>query len=280
MITEVRVRNEAGATLALPMYAFSENSDYIIAGIDGLGPVASAIATSPYAILPGSQVLSSRGEDRSIIMTLGFSPYATRSTQVMRQDLYEFFMTNSSVYLEFHSDEMRTVYIEGRVETHEPDIFSPTPANKVSIFCSKPDFLDLETITIEGMTADEILIDYPGTVPCGFITEVYLDVATPSVRVDVVEPITSMFGVTDPRWTEPPSNDPMFRSGDRVILTTVPGRKNVVRERGGVTNSVLAYKDASSQWLTLRKGTNELQIITGTPWASYKISYQPRYGGL
>lgn len=277
MITGVLIRNQAGDVLDLPMRALTSSvrSDFLILGFDGFGPVKAGITTAPYAALPGSEVLSTRGGERSLQFTLGFSPHATRSIQIMRTELYTFLMTGEKVDITVYSDDVRTVTITGIVETHEPNMLSAVPSNSISIYCSNPDLMDLELLKAEGSSVDTFTIDYPGTLPSGFEVEVYVLSDTKSITISTTSPIAEFFTVTD---NVRPT--PLFKSGDRLILSTLPRKKGVFRRRGGVDTSIVAYKDTNSSWLTLKKGVNGIKVETGLAESQYKLSYRPRYGGL
>jgi len=133
----------------LPLGGFVPNNEAIqIRNIEGLGPVKADVATTGYATGRGEISTGSSIPKRNIVLTLGLNPnWVDQSMSSLRQLLYQYFMPESWVHLTFFfSDDFPSVYIDGIVESFDPNIFSQDPEIEISILRLKPDFSGVATI--------------------------------------------------------------------------------------------------------------------------------------
>src|SRR4051794_38794838 len=161
----------------LPLGGFVPNNEAIqIRNIDGLGPVKAEIATTGYATGRGELSTGSSLPKRNIVLTLGLNPnWVDQSMTSLRQLLYQYFMPQSRPHLTFYSDELPPVYIDGIVESFEPNIFSPDPQIQISFLGLRPEFIDIGSHEVGGPIVSgspEATINYQGTLSAGFIVQI------------------------------------------------------------------------------------------------------------
>lgn len=274
MLNKVEVRNRRGSLLSLPMDDISEG--YIVAEIEGLGPVKATLVSSSFAGQDGSQYQSSRREERNLKLTLELEPdYISTSAGDLRDNLYNFFMTKMPVSLRFFDDRGLTVDIAGRVETCDPAIFTDKPAVDISIICFDPDFIDLNPVTINGLTvadSTEILLPYPGTVDTGTTLVMNVDRAITEFSIYHRLPDDSMrqFDFAAP-----------LQIGDTLTISSIKGSKGVTLTRSGSDSSLLRGKSPQSAWIELDgPGDNYIRVYAVGAGIPYTLTYTPRYGGL
>jgi len=162
-----------------------QSSEYVIKLIDGLGPVKAEYTTTATPTDPGGHNFSGRDTQRNIVITMGFKPlYSTGSTiESLRRALYQLLMPKTSIELQFTDDVLGTWICSGKVETHEPSIFSKDPEVQISILCGDPYFyktgVDAEVVylipepnpAIVDSTRNYFTMNYVNDVPQGFIFE-------------------------------------------------------------------------------------------------------------
>lgn len=275
MLTKVRLLDERGFVLELPMDVIETNSPYAIKDVDGLGPVKALIESSSFALLDGEAYLSHRGEIRNIVMTVGFSPHygGDESVQALRNVLYEYAMPGQVIELQFETTELEVVKIVGRVEANDPTMFSSDPENQISILCLYPtSFQSLTETVITGRTNTPFSITYAGSKPVGMQVDITIEQPTSAVTLQRQNaPIENMI-------YEDLENQ--LISGDILSLRSVRGSKHANLTRYGATNSVLGKLSPNSKWPELRPGVNDLLISTGMNSAAFTLRFTKMYGGI
>jgi hypothetical protein len=274
-----------------------------VRNIEGLGPVKADINTQALAtrgvLLQGTSVGA-----RNIVLTLGLNPdWVDYTVASLRQLLYRYFLPEQWVKLRFTSNVLPPVEIEGYVESTDPNIFSEDPEVQVSVICPRPDFIDPEAHTVEGIvhdastpTGDIVDLVYTGTVETGF--ELIVG-AGDSSSFQLLTALNLDVGqlVGDPSdliWV--PGSGHINLSGLDLDLTdhylrmnTSPGSKRVSTvEFGGAETNVM--RNATTiKWPKFTPGTNKIFIVgyidgwpdelidPPLPW---KIAYYNRYAGL
>lgn len=272
MLTKVEVRTPTGMLLTLPLDDVSDG--IVVEDIQGMDPVKATLVSSSFANLDGSQHHSSRREARNILLTLGLEPdHVTNTVQDLRNNLYKFFMTKSTVNLRFFVDDL-TVEISGIVETFSADLFVKEPKVSISIMCFDPDFLALAPIEVEGDTVDdltEFLIDYEGTVETGIIFTLNVDRVLDEFTIyhrgpdDVIKTLDFAADLV---------------ADDVITINTIPGNKVVTLLRTATLTSVLYGMTPQSNWVELKHGENYLRVYAVGDPIPFTIEYVPRYGGL
>lgn len=157
MIKKVDVINFLGESVTIDLFDPEPDHGFIIESIDGLGPAKATINTSESANSDGSIFNSARLNERNIVINLIFN--AAPTIEETRQRTYKYFPTKKPVTLQFWLDA-RNLFITGRVESNEPDIFSKQEGNQISIICEDPFFKSMEkTITV--FSGLENLFEFP-----------------------------------------------------------------------------------------------------------------------
>jgi hypothetical protein len=273
MITKLECRTPQGALLTLTLDDVT--SGLIVKDIDGIAPVKATIVSSSYANLPGAQFQASNREARHLTLKLGLEPdFSVNTVQDLRDNLYTFFMPQSTVSLRFFRSDGLIVDIDGMVEDFQAPFFTQEPEATLFITCFLPDFLAISPIVVNSSTVTDttdFLVNYVGNIKTGF------------TLVMNVNRSFSAFTI----YNKPPDNSVRsfdFASdmvaGDIITISTVAGSKSVTRTRSGVTTSVLYGKTPQSDWIQLVPGDNRLRVYAAGAPIPYSISYAPRYGGL
>lgn len=272
MLTQVDIFTRRGATLSLP---FSGEDILTVDKIEGLGPVKSTLVTSSFAGMDGEQHHASRRISRNIKLSLGFDPSNTEmSFEALRDELYSILMPKFEVRLRFYRHTGFYVDIIGIVESLEPDVFVEEPTLELSIMCFKPDFLDPNPKTIDGMTAssmESVDIDYEGTVETGIEFKLFPNRALSSFTIYHIPPgeVLRQLDFTVP-----------LQNQDELTISTTRGSKYAILKRAGVETSVVYGVPPQSKWTELLPGPNELFIMAPGPPIPWTLTRTDRYGGL
>jgi len=273
MLERVEVQNSQGDLFKLVLE--DPSSGFIVADIDGLGPVKATLVSSSFAGVDGEQYQSSRREARNVKFKLELDPPATETVWSLRQKLYDFFMPESEIVLQWFLESGLVVEILGVVESCDPDHFTQEPVMDISIMCFKPDFYELTTQSIPGLLTTDLTatyFDYPGTVETGVVITVTADRAVDELTVYHRIPSGEIQTLTF-------DNAPLI-AGDILTISTIEGNKGATLNRGGTISSVLYGISPQSKWLELKRGNNGLRVYATGPAMPATIEYIHKYGGL
>jgi hypothetical protein len=266
----------------LPLGGFMPSDDPVqVRSIDGLGPVKAEVASSAFATGRGELYQGSSVGKRNIVMTLGLNPdWAEQTMSNLRQKLYRYLLPQAWTKLRFFSDYLPVVDIEGIVESFEPNIFSQDPEVQVSILCHKPDFIEADAISYEGVVDDgatELEFEYVGSVNTGLELRIDRTVANPSYLGDISVALKS---------PEDPQN---FVAEDVTIdtlkyfkLSSVPNAKRVqsIAVADGAITNLLSKMTTESVWPEIKPGVNVLSVAAAEPGQKWTMAYFNRFGGL
>lgn len=253
------------------------DSEYKIKEIEGLGPVKAEISTVANSSEAGSQYLSSRDVERNIVITVGFEPnYASGSTVTsLRRALMDVFMPKFHVYLELDVEGMGTMLIDGRVESHVPNIFSEAPTVQISIICPYPYFTlkgEAPTVYTLPQGTDILSFDVPfdGLIPVGFLYEVTL-------TQDWTSDVSLMTG----NMGEYLQVQGPFLAGDVIRFSTVRGDRYVHKQSAGDWQKInlLGFFNGSLSSMKLYPGINHFDSGPAITTA-HRFTYQKVYGGI
>jgi hypothetical protein len=259
---------------------FMPNDDPIqIRNIEGIGPVKSEIASTPFATGRGDLFQGSSTGKRNIVLTLGLNPnWEVQTMMELRQLLYRYFMPENWGTFRFISDELPTVQIIGVVESVEPNIFSEDPEMQVSIICPKPDFIDVDTTLIRGLSSsvDTTSINYIGTVPTGFELRLALSTTVPSYSGEVI--VSNVVGPFSQTFK---ALGVLVNPGVYFKMNTVRSSRHMfsVFSDGSVAN-ILEKMETDSVWPELNSGENIFSVVTAAPGLHWTLGYFNRFGGL
>jgi hypothetical protein len=280
---ELKVRNGSGEELN-----FSTSKDYIVYKINGLNPPKATINSSVNATEDGTNINSSRVENRNIVLYLTIEGDVEKN----RIALYKYFTPKNMVTLYFKNGT-RDVHIEGIVELIECDLFTNRQIAQISIICpntyfrSKENyttaFSDVESwfqfpfsISKAGMPISGIStnirksIVYEGDVSSGIIIELF---ATGTV----VNPI--IYNVHDK--TQMALNVTMQES-DKIVINTNFNQKSITLVRNGVSSNALGYLVPNSAWFVLNAGDNVFtyDADSGNSYLQITFTTSLLYGGV
>lgn len=283
MIIRMELFSASYSAPELPLGGFVAGDDPIqVRNIDGLGPVAAAIVSTPFATGRGEQYQGSSSGKRNIVMTLGLNPnWIDQTMSELRQLLYRYLLPEQWCKLRFYSDHMPTVDVEGYVESFEPNIFSDDPEIQVSIICPKPDLIDIDPIIVTGDVdngALEHLIQYDGNLETGFEFRVDRTIANASYTGNLVMTVTN------------PGEAGQVLTLNAVTIDTAKYLKVITRDQakriasiaivdGAVTN-LLQKMTTGSVWPKLKPGENLLQIAAAENDQAWTLAYYNRYAGM
>lgn len=273
MLTQVDITNSAGALLSLELEDISDG--LVLQDIQGLDPVKATIVSTGFANADGQQFQGSRREARNIIFVIGLEPdYITSSVRDLRTRLYKWFMPKGFIQMKFYDSDGPTVTIMGYVEDMAAPLFSKEPIANISVLCLDPDFVDIDSVEIDGntvSTSTETLVTYAGDVEVGinFILNVNRSL--------------SQFTI----YHRAPDNtvrslqfDASLVNGDVVEINTVFGNKFATLTRSGIESSLLYAVSPQSAWIELEEGDNHIRVYATGAAIPYVITYTPHYGGL
>ncbi len=136
MINSVTVTNHLGKSLRLEL-ARPELTGLAITSLTGIGPGKATINTTELATTDGSIYNSGKLPERNIVIEITYLFHST--IEEARHISYEFFPLKKKITLEFET-ELKTVKIEGYVESNDPNIFSKQVKSQISIVCPDPYF--------------------------------------------------------------------------------------------------------------------------------------------
>lgn len=264
----------------LPLGGFMPNNQPIqIRHIDGLGPVKSEIASTPFATGRGELYQGASTPKRNIVLTFGLSPnWADQTITFLRQLLYKYFMPEQWVTFRFFSDDLPTVYIKGIVESFDPNIFSQDPEIQISVLCPKPDFIDEATTLVTGtVDGTETIVTYTGNVPTGFDLKIESSSTLPSYTGDLTIKNTVR------------EEDQIFKIQSVTVDSTKYVDLNTVKTSRHIYNvavsdesaiDILAKIGINPVWPEFMPGENKLSIAATTPGLHWSLGYFKRFGGL
>lgn len=251
-----------------------------IRNIEGIGPVKSEIAMAPFALARGEFDQGSSTGSRNIVLTLGMNPLlsAGETMAALRHQVYRYFMPEIKVTLTFSSDELPDVYIDGVVESLEPNIFSQDPEMQISIICARPDFIDPTEQTLGPNDASDYSteIEYSGSVSTGFVAEVH-------GAGDIYNGDLEVKNENGPFKFDLIANGLAINPDRFFRLITVPTNRRlqyVDESSGDVGSSIMGRMWKGSSWPELMPGTNDFRIIADHTGPQWTLTYHNRYGGL
>lgn len=291
MMYELKVENENGEILTL-----SGREDYFqIVSIGGLNPPNGNIHRAEVSGMDGSKFMSSKLEERNIVITLKINGNVERN----RQRLYEWFKSKRYVKI-YYSNESRKVSIEGWMETVECDLFRLGETMQISVICPDPYFQSLNEIITDiskvqgqfvfpfAFGADGVLsptitddaIEFSDYV-VDRIVDVYNEgeydtgvIITIKATGEVVNPVIYN-AVTHEEFRIKTS---MVRN-DILIINTNKGSKSVTLVHDSIVMNQINKITRGSSWFNLSKGDNMFtyEADTGAENMQITFSHRTRY---
>lgn len=273
MLTKIEARNTRGGLLSMELEDMSDG--IVLADVGGLDPVKATIVSSNFAQVDGEQYNSSRREKRNITIKIGMEPdYITTFPEDIRDTLYDYFMPKSTVDLRLYTDKGLVVNTSGRVESCEAPLFVQDPEANISVLCFDPDFIALNSTTIEGETVSDsttTTVTYDGNVNVGVQLVLNIDRTLTEFTIYHTAPDGS---------TRQTDITAALEAGDILTIVTVTGSKRLTLTRSSTDSSLLYAQSPQSNWLELSKGDNLIRVYATGAAIPWTMTYTTRYGAL
>lgn len=307
MIKSVTVVNYLGESLELQLPNSNELTGIYISQITGIGPGKANINTVSLASDDGGIYNSARLEIRNIVLTLGFyqSVSLKNSIEDARQLTYKYFPTKRPLTLIFETDN-RSLYIDGYVESNEPDIFSDKETTQISIICPDPKFYNAIGSSYIDFSGIESLFEFPysnesltedltefGTFVVNVDKELFYDGDEETGVTIHIHPKSSVTGlrIANIATNENISIDDTAISNitgagisayDEIYINTVKGKKSATLTRAGVTYNIINALGRNPGWFQLVKGRNVFTYTatTGAIDTVITIYYNIAFAGV
>ena len=259
--------------------------------ITGLNPPKAQINTTTIAGMDGAHFNSSKLGTRNIVLTIRING----DVESNRLLLYRMFRTKETVTF-FYQHNSINVMISGYVDTVECNIFKNGEQMQVSVVCPFPYFqsvkqnvVDVSNFQSEFEFPFSIDLDDPVIISSyedNRVTNVYNNSETvtgATIEVDVTGLVES-FTITNSVTGEFIGIDYLLFDGDKVLIDTVKGQKNVTLVRENVSQSIFGALRSGSTFLQLQPGNNEFwyQVDDGS-WnqqVSVKFKFRTLYRGV
>ena len=284
MFQSMTVTNARGDTLDLPIRN-PMATGYNVVAIDGLGPVDAVLQTSNTVTTDGVIFNGARKDEREIIINLAYYPESGKNIEDLRHGTYKYFPEKEEVTLVFHADT-RSVRTTGIVESNEIPIFSEKEASSIVIKCPDPwfridnelnrvtSFSNVEPVfefpfnwtnnpvgepkplwfgTIKNMHSKNIM--YDGESEVGVIIRMSFDAPVRNISIYNEEAGQEIDVFTDKVKLIIADG---IKSGDELVICTIPKRKSVEVIRDGISYNILNAINRDVRFITLHKGANTI----------------------
>ena len=299
MINSIKITTKTGLTQTFDLRR-PELSGLLIRSVSGLGPGSVDLKMTDYASLPGSIDSGSRKPTRNIV----FDTIAMwKNTVEQARHLVErWFKIGEKINIIFCTDT-RTCYIDGVVESNEPDIFDTNGLDgipiQISIVCPDPRFYDVDDTVLVTYSSLQGGFSFPASIanaePVGILeSENKFNIVYDGTEDEgliftfVFKQQASKLKIINYKYGTYmlfESNDIIFQNGDVLTINTKVGEKSVLLTRGGITYNYLNYYQLYlSEWVKLEQGTNsfvvEVNGVQSTSAYNIRITYTKAYWGI
>lgn len=255
-----------------------------IKNIAGIGGNQGNVNIVNNATGDGGVFNSSRVNARNITFDMEF--IFETSIEEVRHRTYKYFPVKKKVKLIFETD-IRTLEIEGHVESNEINIFSQNQASTISILCTNPYFYSQE-VNNTIFSGVEAAFEFPfsnESLSSNLLTISHLRIEqeqtvlyTGDAEVGIVIHIDALGPVNDITIYNVKTRESMIigsarlleltgskiRSGDHITISTVQQNKFVTLLRDGVETNILNVLGRGTDWFKIDKGDNIFVYTAGT----------------
>ena len=300
MIQSFTVTNHTGKSMVCEL-TNPWKEGLAIASIDGLGPGQATINVADISSKDGGLFNSARKGSRNIVISLIFMDHDTLTIEDLRRKCYTYFPLKKNVKLKFTTSDGKTVkdfFIDGYVESNEPNIFSSREGTTISIICPQPYFYTSkeqeQRFSISSnpdfsfafskvpSNNNELLMGdvvsyvvsnlyYEGDADTGIVVDIEFksDVVHDSIGNPKTIRIDNSLTNTSNIFSLEKVNNIVSElvegftgivTGDRIILSTIVGEKSLTYIHNGVSYNVLGAIEPTGKWVTLTSGLNYLII--------------------
>lgn len=278
------VENSRGDRLNL-----TGNPCYTIYNITGLNPPPATLNKSVNTTSHGSKINSVRIEERNIVIYLK----PERNVENSRIKIYKYFPDGEFVTVYF-SNDARSVYISGVVETVEVNQFENPQIMQISIICDDPFFKDVKSLK---QSFSDIMprFKFPFAIPAsGIVFSSYETKARVNIENtgdvntgvqitlfaagnDIVNP--TIHDIT--HGSKMTLNFAMLKS-DTIIIKSTYLEKSITLIRDGVASNAIGYMRPNSKWFSLSAGENlfAYECENGSESLKIELSADILYSGV
>jgi hypothetical protein len=307
MIKSLTITNPKGENLVLSM-GDPKTSGFSIRGITGLGPPKAEINMTEVLTLDGGYYNSSRVSYRNVVLTLGFEPgiidNVYNTVEDLRLKLYRYFPIKKQINLMIETDN-RTVHIEGRIESNEPNIFSKDSTTNISIICPAAYFHNAtddlsefsyisslfsfpfsnESLVNPLLNMGSIVIQYEksivygGDADTGIVLRIHALGTIEDLLIYNATTEESMFINTT--ILNALTGHPIINN-DEIVISTVKGNKFIYLVRQGVPVNILPCLANTSTWFQLVPGDNlfNYSATSGVSNVLLSVEFNTLYEGI
>lgn len=308
MFQSMTVTNARGDTLDLPIRN-PMATGYNVVAIDGLGPVDAVLQTSNTVTTDGVIFNGARKDEREIVINLAYYPESGKNIEDLRHGTYKYFPEKEEVTLVFHADT-RSVRTTGIVESNEIPIFSEKESSSIVIKCPDPWFrIDNELNRVTSFSNVEPAFEFPfnwtnnpvgepkplwfgaiknihsknimydGESEVGVIIRMSFDAPVRNIRIYNEEAGQEIDVFTDKVKLIIADG---IKSGDELVICTIPKRKSVEVIRDGISYNILNAINRDVRFITLHKGVNTIvySAESGVDNISMSIENETLYTGV
>lgn len=240
----------------------TNNPAYSIIDVDGLYPPSATINTVATANSDGSEFNSSRVNERNIVINFTIESPAEEN----RINLYKYIKSKQYIKL-YYMNDVREVYIEGRVESMPIQLFDMKQKVQLSILCPFPFFKNV-TDTIVHFQSIVDMFEFPFSIESEGIafSEVQLLVEKSiinngDVANGVIIEMHASGLVLNPKIVNSDTNQFFalnfeLQAGDVITIDTRIGEKSVTLLRDGVESNIINKLVPGSAWFQMEAGDN------------------------
>jgi hypothetical protein len=299
MIQSFTVTNHTGKSMMCEL-ANPWKEGLAVASIDGLGPGQATVNVADISSMDGGLFNSARKGTRNIVFNLIFVDHDTLSIEDIRRKCYTYFPIKKNVKLKFTTSDGKTnkdFFIDGYVESNEPNIFSSSEGATVSVICPQPFFYkslfqeqrfsvssnpeftfafskvpEDGTELLMGDVVPYVVSDiyYEGDADVGIAIEMVFktDIDLESIEDKTIRIDNSLTNTTNIFSLEKVVNLAEeqiedyggIKAGDKLTLSTVVGEKGLIYTHDGIDYNMLSAIEPAGKWIYLTTGSNYLVI--------------------
>jgi len=272
----ITVERQGGKRLTLTGFHSAYKVKYT-----GLGAVGANIITSSRGMVDGEKYNGSRAGARNIVLTV----YINGNVEQNRIRLYQYLAPKSFVKL-YYANGTREVYAEGYVESNEPNQFTATSSNLISILCPSPYLSAIEAI-VQDITDTVDMFEFPFSIEeegAEFSTldgSGYVNVHNSGdVSTGAIFRVFAQSAVTGANIYNAVTNEffkitGTLEAGDLVTINTNAGNKRLtITKSSGVTVNALHRMADGSSWLQMAVGDNYIAYTADEGAAAMSVSVE------
>jgi hypothetical protein len=268
------VRLVGSTNVDLPIVNLDPSAKYILKSVDGLGPPDIDVSIQQ-TLYQGGIYQNSRPQGRQIIVLIRLNPdyFSGESVESLRTKLYGMITPGYGVpspRVDLLYQGVPIANAVAYISKFEINPFAKDPEVQITYECQNAylQSSSLISVPISGLSKSAPIITNPGDAPTGFYMDLTLTASTSNFK------ISSTLDAS--QYIRFPGN---WFSGDRFIIDTRSGLRNVSYVRGGVTSTLFGTIDSLSTWLQLFGGQNSFTMSTPNfNWNS--ILFTPNYWGI